>query len=65
MSPLPTPSPDLSPIEKVWFMVAERLARHHTAVAMVDKLWHRVEAEWVSIPVRAIQSLLDNAQAYI
>ncbi|GFW35647.1 uncharacterized protein TNCV_4434981 [Trichonephila clavipes] len=50
MSPLPTPSPDLSPIEKVWFMVAERLARHHTAVAMVDKLWHRVEAEWVSIP---------------
>ncbi|GFW85039.1 transposable element Tc1 transposase [Trichonephila clavipes] len=31
-------SPDLSPIENVWGMVAERLALHHTPVTTVDEL---------------------------
>ncbi|GFV61822.1 transposable element Tcb1 transposase [Trichonephila clavipes] len=41
---LPARSLDLSLIENVWSKFAERLARHHTAVTMVDGLWHRVEA---------------------
>ncbi|GFW72100.1 hypothetical protein TNCV_4789871 [Trichonephila clavipes] len=41
-------------------MVAERLARHHTAIATVDELWHRIEAAWASVPVHAIQSLFDS-----
>ncbi|GFT46782.1 odorant receptor [Trichonephila clavipes] len=48
---------DLSPIEIIWSMVAERLTRHHTTVPTVDELGHRVEAAWASIPVHAIQSL--------
>ncbi|GFT93309.1 uncharacterized protein TNCV_904611 [Trichonephila clavipes] len=44
--PLPARSPDFSPIENVWSMVAERLARHHTAVTTVDELWHLVEVAW-------------------
>lgn len=42
--PWPARSPDLSPIENVWSMVAERLARHHSQVSTVDELWQRVEA---------------------
>ncbi|GFX23577.1 adhesion G protein-coupled receptor B2 [Trichonephila clavipes] len=45
-------------------MVAERLARHHTPVTMVDELWHRVEAIWASKPVRAIRSLFDSMPRY-
>ncbi|GFX77602.1 transposable element Tcb1 transposase [Trichonephila clavipes] len=58
--PLPARSPDLSPIETVWSIVAERLARHHTADSTVDELWHHVEAAWTSVPVHAIQSLFDS-----
>ncbi|GFT37078.1 HTH_Tnp_Tc3_2 domain-containing protein [Trichonephila clavipes] len=50
-------SPDLSPMENFWSMVAERLAHHHTAVITVDELWHCVEAAWASVLVHAIQSL--------
>ncbi|GFX54182.1 transposable element Tcb1 transposase [Trichonephila clavipes] len=55
--PWPARSPDLSPIENVWSIVTERLARHHTPVTAVDQLWHRVEAAWAFVPVHAIQSL--------
>ncbi|GFS55881.1 hypothetical protein TNCV_1935841, partial [Trichonephila clavipes] len=48
------------PLENVWSMVAERLARHHKAVTTVDELWHRVEAAWASIPVHAIKSLFGS-----
>ncbi|GFY15146.1 uncharacterized protein TNCV_1569611 [Trichonephila clavipes] len=56
--PLPTRSPDLSPIENVWSMVAEWLARHHTPVTTVHERWHCVETAWASVPVHAIQSLI-------
>lgn len=58
--PWPARSPDLSPIENVWSMVAERLARHHSPSTTVDELWHSVEAAWTEIPVHAIQSLFDS-----
>ncbi|GFT13238.1 hypothetical protein TNCV_4076961 [Trichonephila clavipes] len=56
----PARSPDLSPTENIWFPVAERLARHHTPVTMVDELWHRVEAVRGSAPAHSIQSLFDS-----
>ncbi|GFV91357.1 hypothetical protein TNCV_898741 [Trichonephila clavipes] len=51
-------SPDVLPIENVWSMVAERLARRHAPVATVDELWHRVETAWAPVPVYAIRFLL-------
>ncbi|GFW26152.1 uncharacterized protein TNCV_3396481 [Trichonephila clavipes] len=36
--PWPAHSSDLSPTENVWFMVAERLACHHTSLTTVDEL---------------------------
>ncbi|GFW69636.1 transposable element Tcb1 transposase [Trichonephila clavipes] len=58
--PWPARSPDLLPIENIWSMVAERLARHHMSVTTVDELWHRVEAASTSVPVHVIQSLFDS-----
>ncbi|GFX74762.1 uncharacterized protein TNCV_3121911 [Trichonephila clavipes] len=52
--PWPSHSLDLSPIENVWSMVAERLALDHTPVTTFDELWYRVEAVWVSVPLHAI-----------
>ncbi|GFX67482.1 integrase catalytic domain-containing protein [Trichonephila clavipes] len=56
----PARSTDLSPIESVWAMVAERLAGYHTPVTTVDELWYRVEAAWAFVPVHAIRSLSDS-----
>ncbi|GFT60300.1 transposable element Tcb1 transposase [Trichonephila clavipes] len=53
-------SQNLSPIENVWSMVVERLARHHTPVATADELWYPVEAAWLSVPVWALQSMCDS-----
>ncbi|GFX06461.1 hypothetical protein TNCV_3016951 [Trichonephila clavipes] len=63
--PWPVRSSDLSPIENVWSMVAERLSRHHTPVTTVGELWHRVEAEWASVPVHATQFLFDSMPLHI
>ncbi|GFV32014.1 hypothetical protein TNCV_4195761 [Trichonephila clavipes] len=41
-----SPGRHLSPIQNVRSMVADRLARHLTAVAKVDELWDCFEASW-------------------
>ena len=41
--PWPVHSPDLLPIENVWWMVAELLAYHYMPVTTVNELWHLVE----------------------
>ncbi|GFT75086.1 odorant receptor [Trichonephila clavipes] len=61
----PRLSSDFSPIENVCSMVAKLLARHHTPVTTVDKLWYRVEAAWSSVPVHAIKSLSDSMPRHI
>ena len=60
LATLGTLSPDLSPTENVWSMVAERLASHHTPVTTVNELWHLVEAEWAVVPAYGIQSLYNS-----
>lgn len=58
--PWPPCSPDLSPIENVWSMIAERLARDTPPAATPDQLWQYVEAAWNAIPQQHIQSLFDS-----
>lgn len=55
--PWPACSPDLSPIEHVWSVIGERLARHDAPACTPDELWLRVEAAWAAIPQQQIQSL--------
>ncbi|GFX85288.1 transposable element Tcb1 transposase [Trichonephila clavipes] len=52
-------SPDLTPIENTWSMVAQRLTQITLPAATPDQLWHRVEAAWSTVPQEHIQSLFE------
>ncbi|KFM76562.1 Transposable element Tcb1 transposase, partial [Stegodyphus mimosarum] len=43
-------SPDLSSIENMWSMVAERLTQITSQTATPDQLWQRVETAWSVVP---------------
>ncbi|GFW83745.1 transposable element Tcb1 transposase [Trichonephila clavipes] len=53
-------SPDISPIETKWSMVAQRLAQITPQAATPDHFWQRVEAVWSSVPQEHIQSLFES-----
>ncbi|GFV95282.1 transposable element Tcb1 transposase [Trichonephila clavipes] len=55
--PWPARSPDLSPIENMRSMVAQRLTQFTSPAATPDQLWQRVEAAWSAVPQEHIQSL--------
>ncbi|GFX07591.1 transposable element Tc1 transposase [Trichonephila clavipes] len=58
--PWPARSPDLSPIENMWSMVAQRFTQITPPAATPDQLWQRVEAAWSAVPQEHIQSLLES-----
>ncbi|GFX82527.1 histone-lysine N-methyltransferase SETMAR [Trichonephila clavipes] len=47
-------------MENVRPIVTVRLVRHHTLVTTIDDLWHRVGAQWVCVPINAIQSMFES-----
>ncbi|GFV68061.1 transposable element Tcb1 transposase [Trichonephila clavipes] len=55
--PWPARSPDVSPIENMWSMVAQRLTQITPPAATPDQLWKRVEAAWSAVPQEHIQSI--------
>ncbi|UYV66259.1 hypothetical protein LAZ67_4001042 [Cordylochernes scorpioides] len=48
--PCPARSPDLSPIENMWSMVAQRLTQNSSPAATSDQLFQRVEDAWSLYP---------------
>ncbi|GFW02787.1 transposable element Tcb1 transposase [Trichonephila clavipes] len=59
--PSPARSPDLSPIENMWSMVAEPLTQiTHPPAATPDQIWQRVEAAWSAVPQEYTQSLFES-----
>ena len=58
--PWPARSPDLSPIENMWSMVAQRLTQSSSPAVTPDQLWQRVEAAWSAVPQEHIQSLFES-----
>ncbi|GFY36547.1 transposable element Tc1 transposase [Trichonephila clavipes] len=56
----PARSPDLSPIENTWSMVAQRLTQITPPAATPDQLWQRVEAAWSAVPQEHTQSLFES-----
>ncbi|GFY29219.1 transposable element Tcb1 transposase [Trichonephila clavipes] len=48
--PWPSRSPDLSPIENMWSMVAQRLTQITPPAATPNKLWKCVEVAWSAVP---------------
>ncbi|GFW51767.1 transposable element Tcb1 transposase [Trichonephila clavipes] len=57
--PRPARSQDLSPIENMWSMVAQRLTQITHPAATPDELWQRVEAAWSSVSQKYIRSLFE------
>ncbi|GFV23252.1 transposable element Tcb1 transposase, partial [Trichonephila clavipes] len=53
-------SQDLSPIENMWSMIAQRLIKITPAAATSDQLLQRVEAAWTTVPQEHIQSLFES-----
>ncbi|GFW17800.1 transposable element Tcb1 transposase [Trichonephila clavipes] len=58
--PWPARSPDLSPIENTWSMVAQRLTQITPPDATPDPLWQRMEAAWSVVQQEHIQSLFES-----
>ncbi|GFV31398.1 transposable element Tcb1 transposase [Trichonephila clavipes] len=58
--PWPARSPDISPMENMWSMVAQRLIQFTPPAATPDQLWQRVEAAWSAVPPKHIQSLFES-----
>ncbi|KFM65075.1 Transposable element Tcb1 transposase, partial [Stegodyphus mimosarum] len=57
--PRPARSPDLSQIENIWCVVAERLTQITSQAATPDQVWQRVEAAWSAVPQEHIQSFFE------
>ncbi|GFT58604.1 transposable element Tcb1 transposase [Trichonephila clavipes] len=57
---MPARSPDLSPIENMWSMVAQRLTQITPPAATPDQLWQRVEAACSAVPQEHTQSLFES-----
>ncbi|GFV38397.1 transposable element Tcb1 transposase [Trichonephila clavipes] len=53
-------SPDLSPTDNVWFMLAQLLFRDTPFAAPPDQLWQNAEVAWIAIPQAYIQSVFDS-----
>ncbi|GFS60180.1 transposable element Tcb1 transposase [Trichonephila clavipes] len=58
--PWPARFPDLSPIENMWSMAAQRLTQITPPAATPDHLWLLVEAAWSAVPQEYIQSLIES-----
>ncbi|GFX00165.1 transposable element Tcb1 transposase [Trichonephila clavipes] len=63
--PWPARSLDLSPIENMWSIVAQRLTQISPPAATPDKLWQRVEAAWSAVPQEHIQSLFESMPRHV
>ncbi|GFV51767.1 transposable element Tcb1 transposase [Trichonephila clavipes] len=58
--PWPTRSPDLSAIENMLSMIAQRLTQITPPAATPVQLWQRVEASWSAVPPKQIQGHFES-----
>ena len=56
----PAQSPDINPIEHLWFYLKQRLNEYETEASSMHELWQRVEKEWNTIPVDVCLGLIES-----
>lgn len=56
----PPQSPDLNPIEHLWFHLKRRLGGYEKAPGGVLELWDRIQEEWEKIPASVCQNLIES-----
>ena len=53
-------SPDISPIEHLWYHIKSQLLQYETPPKGVHELWERVVKEWNNIPPEVCQNLIES-----
>ena len=56
----PAQSPDLNPIEHLWYYLKQRLREYEEPAGGVEELWRRTEVEWEKIPKKVCQKLIES-----
>ena len=56
----PAQSPDLNPIEHLWFHLKTKFREYEEAAGRVEKLWRRAEIEWEKFPKEKCQKLIES-----
>ena len=56
----PAQSPDLNPIEHLWFLLKRRLAKYPEPAKGITELWKRVQVEWEKIEVAECQRWIES-----
>ena len=58
--PWPAQSPDLNPIEHLWYHLKRKLGAHKANARGVHELWDRVEKDWSEITVETCRALIES-----
>jgi transposase len=56
----PAQSPDLNPIEHLWFHLKKKLGEYETQPSGILELWERVQKEWDQIEPSVCQKLIES-----
>ena len=56
----PAQSPDINPIEHLWWDLKRRLAKYETPPSGVEELWECCQVEWEKIPKEVGQNLIES-----
>ena len=56
----PAQSPDLNPIEHLWYYLKTQLAAYPETPKGIHELWERAQEEWKKIPVEKVQVLIES-----
>jgi acid phosphatase class B len=56
----PAQSPDLNPIEHLWWYLKKKLDEYEIPPSSQHQLWERCETEWEKIPKEVCQNLIES-----
>src|SRR5262249_19945108 len=56
----PAQSPDLNPIEHLWWYLKGKLAEYENEPTNMHEMWVRVKAEWEKIPKQVCLDLIES-----